>query len=226
MSFPASWGALLPPEIVTLAETLAARAAAERAAGFTVYPPQERLFAALHLTPPERVRVVLVGQDPYHGAGQANGLAFSVAPGVNLPPSLRNIYKELTEDLGGCPASGDLSSWAEQGVLLLNTSLTVREGQPGSHAPWGWHRVTGGVFAAAQALPQPVVFLLWGRHAQAFHPRAGAEGNKLYLLSSHPSPLGATKPCGDTPPFRGSRPFSAANAWLAANGVEQIVFCP
>lgn len=221
MPIPEKWAALLTEETLRLAERLEARADAERER-VSVYPPKDKVWAALEAVEPNRVRAVIVGQDPYHGAGQANGLAFSVAPGVRLPPSLRNIFKELNADLGvPIPESGDLSPWAREGVLLLNTSLTVREGEAGSHSKWGWQRVTGEIFRACTELKQPAVFLLWGAHAIGLRPEVEAPG-KLCLTSSHPSPLGATKSCGEAPPFSGSRPFSRANAWLAANGAEPI----
>ena len=142
------------------------RVGAARAAG-TVYPPEERTFFALTATPPERVRAVILGQDPYHEPGQAMGLAFSVPQGERLPPSLRNIFTELHTDLGlPQPFGGDLTPWAERGVLLLNTVLTVGRGAANSHAAWGWQRFTDAVLAAMAALPQPVAFVLWGGHAQ------------------------------------------------------------
>ena len=142
------------------------RVGAARAAG-TVYPPEERTFFALTATPPERVRAVILGQDPYHEPGQAMGLAFSVPQGERLPPSLRNIFTELHTDLGlPQPSGGDLTPWAERGVLLLNTVLTVGRGAANSHAAWGWQRFTDAVLAAMAALPQPVAFVLWGSQAQ------------------------------------------------------------
>ena len=172
-SFPPAWDALLdhpfdrPPHRNTLA-------AAEAAAALeTVYPPRADWFAALRLTPPERVRAVILGQDPYHEPNQAMGLAFSVRPGVKLPPSLRNIYKELEGDLGlPAPASGDLTPWAEQGVLLLNTVLTVAAGRANSHKNLGWQALTREILAALSRLPQPVAFLLWGAPAQRAYAQA------------------------------------------------------
>ena len=152
----------------------AALRAAEAAALLeTVYPPRADWFAAFRLTPPERVRVVILGQDPYHEPDQAMGLAFSVRDGVKLPPSLRNIYKELEADLGvPAPASGDLTAWAEQGVLLLNTVLTVAAGRANSHKNFGWQRFTDAVIAAVSRLPQPVAFVLWGAPAQRAYENA------------------------------------------------------
>lgn len=193
------------------------RVGAARAAG-TVYPPEERTFFALTATPPERVRAVILGQDPYHEPGQANGLAFSVRPGIKLPPSLQNIYKELEADLS-VPAAknGDLTSWARQGVFLLNTVLSVQAHRANSHKDFGWQIFTDAVIAALGSLPQPIAFLLWGAQAQkkaaiirqSPHPR-------LILESPHPSPLSAYRG------FFGSRPFSQVNAFLLSCGFPAI----
>ena len=157
------WSDILSPAALEKAKQLQARVKKEGANGHIIYPPQDQIFRALTLTQPEAVKVVIIGQDPYHGPGQANGLAFSVSPGVAIPPSLRNIFKELQDDLG-CPPpkSGDLTPWAERGVLLLNTSLTVEQGKPASHAAWGWQLFVSDICRACVALPQPIVFLLWG----------------------------------------------------------------
>lgn len=221
------WNDILPSDVKCLATTLARKADMERQSNMTkdVFPPQDSIFRALELTPPDKVKVCVVGQDPYHEKGQANGLAFSVNPGTPLPPSLKNIFKELTNDLN-CPypTSGDLTPWAEQGVLLLNTVLTVREGEANSHKNWGWQNFTEAVFAACANLPQPVVFLLWGGQARAF--LAGIPlselPNKVPLCSSHPSPLGATKGNDVVPAFIGSRPFSTANYYLTQMGSTPI----
>ena len=183
--------------------------------GATVFPAEP--LRALSLTPLDAVRVVLLGQDPYHGAGQAEGLAFSVPPGQKIPPSLRNIYKELQRDLGQPPArDGHLIAWTRQGVLLLNTSLTVEEGAAGSHAKKGWEALTDALIAATAAHPAPKVYLLWGAHAQAKAPLIAAAGPQhLVLQANHPSPLSATRP---PQPFIGCGHFSAAQAWLAARG--------
>ncbi|APW40452.1 uracil-DNA glycosylase [Rhodoferax koreense] len=186
------------------------------AAGAVVYPPEP--LRALAFTPLDRIRVVILGQDPYHGAGQAEGLAFSVAPGVKIPPSLRNIFKELVRD--GClqqaPVSGSLSAWAERGVLLLNSSLTVEEGLPASHAKQGWEGLTDAVLVAVAAHAPACVYLLWGAHAQAKAPlienTAAAHGRQaLVLTANHPSPLSALRP---PVPFLGCGHFSAAQHWL------------
>ena len=166
MQLPAGWAALLRAELsAPYFAGLMQKVAAAYAAG-AVFPPQEDVFAAFRLTPPERVRAVILGQDPYHGPGQAMGLSFSVPKGEKLPPSLRNIYKEMASDLGcSIPVSGDLSAWAQQGVLLLNTTLTVREHEANSHSKLGWQVVTTAIVEACMRLPQPVVFLAWGRPA-------------------------------------------------------------
>lgn len=177
-------------------------------------PGPERLFAALEATPPEKVRVVILGQDPYPTPGHANGLAFSVERGVALPRSLANIFKELQADLGGVPANGDLSFWAEQGVLLLNTSLSVLPGQAGAHAGWGWDRLARQAVVEAQKYG-PLAFLMWGNHAQKALAGLPREGD-LTIASAHPSPLSARRG------FFGSRPFSRINDWLAASGRGRI----
>lgn len=184
----------------------------------TVYPPRQELFAAFRLTPPERVRVVILGQDPYHEPGQANGLSFSVAPGVRLPPSLRNIFEELRTDCGVAPrASGDLTPWAEQGVFLLNSSLSVQAGAAGSHRSFGWQTFTDAVVAALAKLPQPVAFILWGAHAQKKAAIAQSSSYpRLVLQSPHPSPLSAYRG------FFGSRPFSAVNEFLVQHGEAPV----
>lgn len=180
----------------------------------TIYPPREALFSAFELCEPRAVRVVILGQDPYHEPGQANGLAFSVSPGQKLPPSLQNIYKELEQDLGLPPAkSGDLRHWTEQGVFLLNSVLSVRAHEANSHKALGWQTFTDAVIAALRELPQPIAFLLWG--AQAQKKAACAQSSpfpRLVLSSAHPSPLSAYRG------FFGSRPFSAVNAFLVSHG--------
>ena len=184
----------------------------------TVYPPRQELFAAFRLTPPERVRVVILGQDPYHEPGQANGLSFSVAPGVRLPPSLRNIFEELRTDCGVTPPdSGDLTPWAEQGVFLLNSSLSVQAGAAGSHRSFGWQTFTDAVVAALAKLPQPVAFILWGAHAQKKAAIAQSSSYpRAVLQPPHPSPLSAYRG------FFGSRPFSAVNEFLVQHGEAPV----
>jgi len=192
--------------------SLLARLDQRVAAGATVYPPQP--LRALALTPLEEVRVVILGQDPYHGPGQAEGLAFSVAPGCPPPPSLRNIFKELQRDLGlPPPPNCSLVPWARQGVLLLNTTLTVEQGQAASHARWGWETLTDALVAAVARRPGRV-FMLWGAHAQAKAPLLAGRGH-LLLRANHPSPLSALRP---PLPFIGCGHFSAASRFVAAAG--------
>lgn len=198
-------------------QELIARVQQERLAGVTVYPPQNEVFKAFKLTSFEQLKVVILGQDPYHGPEQAHGLAFSVTHHVRIPPSLRNIYKELAEDIPGfvIPKHGDLRSWAEQGVLLLNTVLTVQAGQAYSHASWGWETFTDAVIAQINAQKESVVFLLWGSHA---HKKGGMIDREKHLVlsSAHPSPLSAHRG------FLGNRHFSQTNAYLAARGLIPI----
>ena len=213
---PASWQPTLEPVLQTPAlRALGTFLKAEEAAGKTIYPPQGSRLAALELTPRDAVKVVILGQDPYHGPGQAHGLAFSVQQGVRVPPSLVNIYKELESDLGiPRAAHGNLEAWARQGVLLLNNALTVEAGQAGSHQNRGWEQFTDAVVTEVAQGPAPTVFLLWGSHAQKKAARiAGlADPRHLVLRSVHPSPLSAYAG------FFGSRPFSQANAFLEAHG--------
>ena len=186
----------------------------ERARG-PVYPPREEVFAALEATPYHRVKVLILGQDPYHGEGQGHGLCFSVRPGVRIPPSLRNIYRELHDDLGlPIPNHGYLMSWAEQGVLLLNTVLTVRAGEANSHKGKGWETFTDAVIRAVVARPEPAVFVLWGNHAKKKLPLIDTERHAV-VQGAHPSPLSAKR-------FFGSRPFSQINAALEAQGHTPI----
>jgi uracil-DNA glycosylase len=217
---PAAWRA-------ALREPAAARGLAEITAyvdqrvaqGVAVYPATP--FRALDELPPERVRVVILGQDPYHGAGQAHGLAFSVPDACKRPPSLRNIFKELAAEYPEMAAEhgNDLASWAAQGVLLLNTSLTVEDGAPAAHARRGWEAVTDALIALVARQPQPKVFLLWGAHAQAKRTLLPPDGNHLVLLANHPSPLSAGRP---PVPFLACGHFRKANDWLEAQGAEPI----
>ena len=181
-----------------------------------IFPPQP--LRALDLTPPEAVRVVILGQDPYHGRGQAEGLAFSVAPGVAIPPSLRNIFKEIERDLGSPPPAfpspgGSLVKWAKNGVLLLNTCLTVEEGLPASHAKRGWEVLTDAVIRHVSEHQQNVVFMLWGAHAHGKRDLIDATRHKI-LMANHPSPLSALRP---PVPFIGCGHFSIARAWRQAH---------
>ncbi|HMO02444.1 MAG TPA: uracil-DNA glycosylase [Oligoflexia bacterium] len=185
-------------------------------AGTTIYPPKNEIFAAFAETPFERIRVVILGQDPYHGRGQAEGLCFSVKPGVPLPPSLENIFRELSGDLGiRKPNNGSLKKWAERGVFLLNAVLTVEDGRAGSHSGIGWERFTDKVIAELNDKKDHLVFMLWGAYAQkkgAFIDRQ----KHLVLEAPHPSPLSAHRG------FLGCRHFSKANDWLVSQGLEPI----
>jgi len=189
---------------------------ADERAQHVVYPPEQQVFAALHLTPYERTRVVILGQDPYHGPGQAHGLCFSVAPGVAVPPSLANIYKELHTDLSlPIPRHGHLTHWAQQGVLLLNTTLTVRGGQAASHHGKGWELFTDEVLRTVDRKPQRVVFLLWGANARKKRSLIDVSRHVI-IESAHPSPLSAHNG------FFGSRPFSRTNNALVEAGLAPI----
>ena len=190
--------------------------AAEKAAGKTIYPKGSDWFRALDLTPLDTVRVVILGQDPYHGPGQAHGLCFSVKPGVRPPPSLHNIYKELESDLGlPRPNHGFLEHWAKQGVLLLNSVLTVEAAKAASHQGRGWERFTDAVIRLVNDRPDPVVFLLWGAHAQKKAAYVDTTRH-LVLKASHPSPLSAHNG------FLGCKHFSATNAFLKNKGLAPI----
>ncbi len=191
----------------------------EEKAHYRIYPKGRDIFAAYNLTPFDRVKVVILGQDPYHGPNQAHGLAFSVQRGVAHPPSLQNIFKELHDDLGcDVPQDGTLEAWAAQGVFLLNTVLTVREGQAHSHKEKGWERFTDATIRVLNARKEHLVFILWGRPAQM---KAGLIDTQKHCIiaSPHPSPLSAYRG------FFGSRPFSRANACLEAYGIAPIQWC-
>lgn len=216
---PADWQAVVEPWRVSRAgQALVAHVDARVAAGATVYPVE--VLRALALTPLAEVKAVIVGQDPYHGPGQAHGLAFSVPNSQKTPPSLRNILAELHRDLGLARADNDLSGWARQGVLLLNTCLTVEDGQPASHARCGWEALTEALLRAVAERPRPCAYLLWGAHAQAFEgliraavPPAAPE--PLVLKSNHPSPLSARRP---PVPFVGNGHFGDVSRYLALHG--------
>ena len=219
-AIPPSWQAVLEPVLASdAARKLGGWLRAEEAAGKAIYPPRGTRLRALELTPLDQVKVVILGQDPYHGPGQAMGLSFSVPEGVKVPPSLVNIYKELASDLGvPRPAHGDLTEWARRGVLLLNNTLTVEAGQAGSHARRGWDVVTDACVAAVAARAEPAAFILWGSHAQKKAGRIAelrdrAQGGRHCVIESvHPSPLSAHRG------FFGSKPFSRANAFLEESG--------
>lgn len=217
---PSSWREALAPALQTReARQLGGWLKAEEAAGKRIYPPRGVRLRAFELTPLYEVRVVILGQDPYHGAGQAHGLAFSVPEGVRVPPSLVNIYKELAVDCGvSAPGHGNLEHWARQGVLLLNNSLTVQEGQAGSHQNKGWEAITDAAVAAVAAKSEPCVFLLWGNHARkkAMRVLGLSASHHLVLTAPHPSPLSAHSG------FFGCRHFSRANEFLQAHGREPI----
>ena len=188
----------------------------KRRAEVRVFPEEKNVFNALELTPFESVKVVILGQDPYHGFGQAHGLSFSVQKGTPLPPSLKNIYKELQEDIGGeLPTEGDLSHWAKQGVLLLNTVLTVEEGNANSHKGMGWERLTNRLIESLNELNHPVIFILWGKPAQD-KEKLITNSNHIILKAPHPSPLSAYRG------FFGSKPFSRVNDILIQQGQTPI----
>lgn len=213
---PPSWQAALAPVLAGPRwEALGRFLLAEESAGKPVYPPRGSRLAALALTPLDRVKVVILGQDPYHGPGQAHGLSFSVQDGVRVPPSLANIYRELSADLGlPIPRHGNLTKWAQQGVLLLNAVLTVQDGAPASHQRRGWEELTDAAIAAVAARAEPTVFLLWGSHAQkkAQSVPGLLHSHHLVLTAPHPSPLSAHRG------FLGCKHFSQANAFLEARG--------
>jgi uracil-DNA glycosylase len=218
-SIPPNWRTLLTepladPRVLSLEEYVASERAEHE-----VYPATEHVFAALELTPYATVRAVILGQDPYHEAGQAQGLAFSVPPGVRPPPSLRNILAELEHDLGRpLPAGGSLVPWARHGVLLLNAVLTVRAGTADSHANRGWERLTGAIVQAVNAKAGPVVFLLWGARARA-QGRSIDRHRHVVIESAHPSPRSASR---GVDPFVGSAPFHRANEELARRGQPPV----
>ena len=213
---PAGWRVQLEPETEKpYWHKLMDFVAAERAA-HQVFPPEEQVFSALQLTSYADTKVMILGQDPYHDDGQAHGLAFSVQPGVTPPPSLRNMFKELKDDLGvPIPKTGYLAPWAEQGVLLLNAVLTVRAHQANSHKGKGWEKFTDGVLRALAAREAPVVFVLWGGYARKKVSLLDKERHTI-IESAHPSPLSAHNG------FFGSKPFSKINAALRANGEAEI----
>jgi len=187
----------------------------EIASGETIYPPGSMIFKAFELTPPDTLKVVIVGQDPYHNVGEAMGLSFSVPKSIRVPPSLKNIFKELKDDLGFDPPShGDLSLWAEQGVLLLNSMLTVRKNKPGSHQSLGWHEFTDEVIRIISHKKEGIVFLLWGNYAKS--KAALIDSSKhLVISAAHPSPLARGA-------FFGHKPFSQTNNYLESHGIEPI----
>lgn len=213
----ASWNGLLEGELsLQYMVSLRAFLAAENAAGKTIFPPSDQIFSALNSTPFEATKVVILGQDPYHGDGQAQGLCFSVKPSVKVPPSLRNIYKELSADLGCVvPPHGNLTAWARQGVLLLNSVLTVESGHAASHQGKGWEQFTDKIIELLDKQKQHLVFLLWGGYAQ----KKGEiidRTKHLVLTSPHPSPLSASRG------FFGNHHFSKANTYLQKHNIKPI----
>lgn len=222
------WVEILPREAVFTAQTLALKAKDERETGKIICPAQDQIFRALELTPPKNVKVVIIGQDPYHTPGQANGLAFSIANGNPIQPSLRNIFKELVDDIGcPMPTTTDLTPWAEQGVLLLNATLTVEAHKANSHSGWGWQDFTSEVFRTCDNLNQPIVYLAWGKFAQGvvnkIYPEKTTDWRdvirckkKACMFAAHPSPLSASRG------FFGTKPFSYANTMLTAMGSEPV----
>lgn len=216
-ALPQDWRAALKGALATK-DTLVLQGFldAELAAGKTIYPPQDTWFRALELTPLDQVRVVILGQDPYHGPGQAHGLCFSVPPGVRPPPSLANIYKELESDLAlPRPHHGFLEHWARQGVLLLNSVLTVEMAKAASHSKKGWEQFTDAIVAAVNNKAEPVVFMLWGAYAHKKAANVDASRH-LVLKAAHPSPLSAHKG------FLGTKHFSQCNDFLVSNGHPPI----
>lgn len=217
---PSTWASLLKEELKKpYLVRLKAFLVQERLAGHIVYPAETNIFRALELTPFDKVKVVLVGQDPYHGPRQAHGLSFSVPKGVPAPPSLQNIFKEILSDVGiPIPSSGCLESWAKQGVLLLNATLTVREGEPLSHHKKGWEEFTDAIIERIASQKKHVVFILWGKNAQEKCDRFSSllQANHLVLTAAHPSPYSANKG------FLGCKHFSKTNEYLVAHGKEPI----
>ncbi|WGS59545.1 uracil-DNA glycosylase [Vibrio lentus] len=218
MSAPKTWESIINDEREKeYFQSVLAFVEQQRNSGKTVYPPQEQVFSAFDMTPFESVRVVILGQDPYHGANQAHGLAFSVLPGVKIPPSLRNMYKELAQDIEGfeIPSHGYLDTWASQGVLMLNTVLTVEEAKAHSHAKCGWETFTDTIIAELNLRSEPIIFLLWGAHAQKKGQAIDADKHHV-LVAPHPSPLSARRG------FFGCQHFSMTNELLSSINQQPI----
>ena len=218
MSAPKSWESIINDERdKEYFQGVLAFVEQQRNSGKTIYPPQEQVFSAFNMTPFESVRVVILGQDPYHGAKQAHGLAFSVLPGVKIPPSLRNMYKELAQDIDGfeIPSHGYLDTWASQGVLMLNTVLTVEEAKAHSHAKCGWETFTDAIIAELNQRSEPIIFLLWGAHAQKKGQAIDADKHHV-LVAPHPSPLSAHRG------FFGCQHFSTTNKLLSSMDQQPI----
>ncbi|MEZ8789006.1 uracil-DNA glycosylase [Vibrio splendidus] len=218
MSAPKSWESIINDERdKEYFQSVLAFVEQQRNSGKIIYPPQEQVFSAFDMTPFESVRVVILGQDPYHGAKQAHGLAFSVLPGVKIPPSLRNMYKELAQDIDGfeIPSHGYLDTWASQGVLMLNTVLTVEEAKAHSHAKCGWETFTDTIIAELNQRSEPIIFLLWGAHAQKKGQAIDADKHHV-LTAPHPSPLSAHRG------FFGCQHFSTTNKLLSSMDQQPI----
>lgn len=226
MTSPIKWSQLLPEATCQKADHIVARLAKERQEGKNICPPQEDIFKALQLTHPYDTKVCIIGQDPYHTPGAAHGLAFSIHNGRPVQPSLQNIFKKLCDDFPemSYPTTSELTSWAEQGVLLLNASLSVYAGQPGSHADFGWFDFTRDMLSVLMNMPQPIVFLLWGSFAQNIAKEAGVHetNTKKILVSTHPSPFSANKPARYAPAFMQTHPFKDCNQLLIQMGSQPI----
>ncbi len=222
------WMNLCPKSVLEFTEIVYTNIQDMRNSGKTIYPAQDNIYAALELVNPKDVKAVIIGQDPYHEPNQAMGLAFSVSDGTPVPRSLKNIYKELQDDIGcQIPDSGDLTKWAEQGVLLLNTVLTVEAHKANSHKNLGWQALTSALLSVVNSMNHPVVFVCWGSQADktlkdVFDNSWGCNKNHCVIRSTHPSPLSANKSTKLYPAFMGSKPFSKVNSWLSQHGSEPI----
>lgn len=220
------WLDLCKPDVACIPEQLLMKTDAMREEGIEIYPLRENIFKSLELVAPEDVKVVIIGQDPYHEEGQAMGLSFSVPAGIKFPPSLRNIYKELCAEYEvPMPVDGDLTSWAKQGVLMMNTVLTVQQGKANSHAKLGWQAFTGDIIRICLEQPQPVVFVGWGVPAINLFEKIAASCNAVnwhMIKSTHPSPLSASRGTDTLQAFVGSRPFGKINEILIKNSSEPI----
>ena len=226
MPIHVKWSQVLPEPICQKADAIAVRLQNERNQGASIFPSQENLFKALQETLPQNTKVCIIGQDPYHTPGAAHGLAFSIQNGKPIQPSLKNIFQKLQDDFPNMPAptTSELTPWAKQGVLLLNASLSVYQGQPGSHANFGWFDFTKSILHTLMDMPQPVVFLLWGSFAQKIATEAGVHETptKKLLISTHPSPFSANKATRTAPAFMDTHPFRDCNHYLEQMGSTPI----